>query len=231
MLYNGYVTRFFDGAPSAREDKVIFLHIPKTGGTSIEHCLSKQISKGSGRHYNIKETEDIIGAQDINEYTIFTVIRNPLDRIISTWRWWAFHKDGYITKPHLNHKIIPCTSFRDYVFIIKDYFDGNTDVKDGGIFADSKAPLWVSHVERLNWWLTKKDGSLVKCDFLRFEDLNRQWAKFRKKLDLKGKLDHKNGSQTIPFTKSRDKLYDEETYKIVSEIYKDEMRQFNYEKG
>ena len=236
MLFNKNVTYFVNGKPEVKNNRILFLHIPKTGGTSIEYCLEREIGKGNQRHNNIRVIEDFINGQDINEYKIFTVIRNPLDRIISTWRWWVFHKDGYIIRPFFKHKYgnekIPYTSFKDYVLMIKDYFDGNADVSDNSIsIKKDKAPLDRRHIEKLDWWLIKHDTSLIKCDFLKFENLNKEWQKYKKKLKIRGQLKHKNGSLTIPFTKCRDELYDEETYRILSKIYKDEIRRVGYEKG
>tara|TARA_R110000824_G_scaffold217727_1_gene404193 strand:- start:74 stop:748 length:675 start_codon:yes stop_codon:yes gene_type:complete len=221
---------FSNGTPKETFNKLIFLHIPKTGGTSVEYSLQRAFGTGKERHYNIRQMQGVLKNENIEEYKIFTVIRNPFDRIISTWRWWVYHSDGYSTRPFLNHKQTPITSFKDYLLMIKDYFDGDADLLGGNAVVDKeKAPLTITHVEKLDWWLTKNDRTLVKCDFLKFENLNQEWKKIKKELKIKPTLFHKNESKMIPFTKSREKLYDSETYKIASKIYKDEIRRFGYE--
>lgn len=84
---------------------VLFIHIPKTGGTSVEHYLSEKYSlplnhknlygiiqnneyiniNSSLQHLSFKE---IIKNKkyfnlDLKNLKIFTIVRNPYDRIIS----------------------------------------------------------------------------------------------------------------------------------------------------
>lgn len=249
MLFNNITIDFKDGDRQQTHNKVILLHIPKTGGTSVEYILQNKWGSADGRHNNARQMqkllEDLQG-EEIDQYKIFTIVRNTFDRIISTWRWWAYHKDGLYSKPHLHEYNIPKTSFKEYVLMLKDYFERRTIssentlswkegeglvVKDPTevIINSEKAPLTVSHIEILDWWLAKDDGSLIECDFLRFEDLDNEWEKYKTELNFTKSLPHKNASLQIPITKSRDELYDDTTYEIISEIYKDEIKKFNYE--
>ena len=91
---------------------------------------------------------------------------------------------------------------------LTEYFEGDKTVNDnlGKVTIDSeKAPLTVSHIEKLDWWLTKHGGGLVECDFLRFEDLSNEWRRYGKQLKIKHPLPHKNGSGLIPITSDRKK--------------------------
>ena len=232
MLFNRVTIDFLNGDCQKTEHKTAFIHIPKTGGTSIEHTLQRVWGSAPERHYNVRQMQEVLENEDIDEYKIFTVIRNPFDRIISTWRWWAYHNDGHYSIPYLKQFTVPRTPLKEYVLMLKEYFEGDKtdDDNPSKITVDSeKAPLTVSHIEKLDWWLTKHDGGLVKCDFLRFEDLSNEWRRYGKQLKIKHPLPHKNGSGLIPITSDRKKLYDDETYKIISEIYKDEIEMFNYE--
>lgn len=72
--------------------KLIFIHIPRTGGSSIEKAL---VGKD---WFNIESHTKHISASiakrkysDVwDEYTTFTVVRNPWDRLVSmrTTGWW-----------------------------------------------------------------------------------------------------------------------------------------------
>mgnify|MGYP003626465650 FL=1 len=222
MLFNRVTIDFLNGDCQKTEHKTAFIHIPKTGGTSVEFILQNKYGSAHERHYNVRQMQEVLEDEEIDEYKIFTVIRNPFDRIISTWRWWAMHQDGFYSKPQLHKYNIPNTSFKEYVLMIKQYFEGDKTLDDnpGKITIDSeRAALIVSHIEKLNWWLAKHDGGLVKCDFLRFEDLNNEWRRYRKQVKISKLLSHKNGSGYIPITNNRTELYDDETYKIISEIY------------
>ena len=80
-----------------RFNKWAFIHIPKTGGTSINHVLKKD-----------KETEVITGHDslriltDVSDYYIFTIIRNPFTRIASGYnaecRKWGYVEFGDFLK-------------------------------------------------------------------------------------------------------------------------------------
>lgn len=74
--------------------KLIFIHIPKTGGTSLNDSISpfvtidairfrdgKSIPKG---HMTLLQTKQSLKEHNINdEYTYFTLIRNPWERLVS----------------------------------------------------------------------------------------------------------------------------------------------------
>lgn len=73
------MTQFIDSI------KIIFIHIPKTGGTFIEKKLQKLAKKYNedklmSSHYTINHYLD-----KIDKYIVFGVIRNPYDRIMSTY--------------------------------------------------------------------------------------------------------------------------------------------------
>jgi hypothetical protein len=77
--------------------KLLFIHIARTGGTSIETALAGQdwwAIQPTTKHLSAKQARDYYGEEIWNSYTKFSVIRNPWDRIVSMWAtgWW--HKDN-----------------------------------------------------------------------------------------------------------------------------------------
>ena len=76
--------------------KMIFLHIPKTGGTSIEKSLNLlNIYNGYGinkknkamQHFDSHEYKKHLGKEKYNQYYKFTIIRNPYEKVISDYFW------------------------------------------------------------------------------------------------------------------------------------------------
>lgn len=67
------------------KDSVIFTHIPKTGGKSIKNTLKL---KGSHTPLFIYQEE-----KNFNKYYKFTFVRNPWDRLVSTFIFLS--KGGY----------------------------------------------------------------------------------------------------------------------------------------
>lgn len=61
----------------------IFIHIPKTGGTSIEKII---FNKNSSNHDNIDIFEK--NKEIFNNYFIFSFVRNPYTRIISVYNYY-----------------------------------------------------------------------------------------------------------------------------------------------
>lgn len=79
------------------DTRVVFIHIPKTGGTTIEKMLTSGDfglpARGLGAHHSLQkfydrfididdEDEDIY---NLSEFTIFTVARNPWERYASMY--------------------------------------------------------------------------------------------------------------------------------------------------
>lgn len=97
--------------------KYIFVHIPKTGGTSLSLALEDRAMKddiligdtpkAKNRHNRIKGTQtsgrlwkhsrltDIYGLvtqKDIESFFVFTIVRNPWDRMVSYYHWLQVQK-------------------------------------------------------------------------------------------------------------------------------------------
>ena len=83
------------------EHKILFIHIPKTGGTTIGNIVHPNIKiadtdkmyrdhlddpkKLSVKHKYYSDYKDIIG-EDIKNYFVFSFVRNPYSRLFSLWR-------------------------------------------------------------------------------------------------------------------------------------------------
>ena len=92
--------------------KFIFVHIPKTGGTSMAAALEqramaddiligdtpkakrrrKRLDKlrAKGRlwkHSTLADIEGVVDGADLEQYFIFTLVRNPWDRLVSYYSW------------------------------------------------------------------------------------------------------------------------------------------------
>ena len=74
--------------------KVIFLHVPRTGGTSIMNkfkSLNVKLDKERS-HKNWKYYIDVYGKDVFQEYFKFAVIRNPYQKVFSSY---CFRPRGY----------------------------------------------------------------------------------------------------------------------------------------
>jgi len=92
--------------------KYIFVHIPKTGGTALSLALENRAMKDdiligdtpkavkrrrrlkdvktAGRlwkHSSLADIDGLISLQDLDDFLIFTLVRNPWDRMVSYYHW------------------------------------------------------------------------------------------------------------------------------------------------
>ena len=87
----------------------VFVHIPKTGGTSMTHALQEIIQWndivcggtsygrqlknvwgqrwGVGKHSPASEIRSLVGNEVWRDYFTFTVVRHPIRRALSMYRW------------------------------------------------------------------------------------------------------------------------------------------------
>lgn len=108
--------------------KYIFIHIGKTGGTSIEHALDPHVGLDDNpklkstkntdfndKHYTLARYIDEY-PDCYNDYYKFTFVRNPWDREVSRWKWFTFcgyYNDADIT--FLEHLKLPGNSYYEWL--------------------------------------------------------------------------------------------------------------------
>lgn len=75
--------------------KIIFIHIPRTGGTSIEKAFDKNMWKNAPleKHLSAKEARKKYGKKAWEDYFTFSFVRNPWDRVISLWKIKTYGQD------------------------------------------------------------------------------------------------------------------------------------------
>jgi len=129
----------------SRGRRYIFVHIPKTGGTSLALALEARAMKDDiligdtpkaiarrarlkalaprGRlwkHSTLADIDGLVSAEDLAQFYLFTLVRNPWDRMVSYYHWLrdqSFdHPAVALSKSHsfsgfLNHPDT-CASFR-----------------------------------------------------------------------------------------------------------------------
>jgi hypothetical protein len=200
---------------------IIFIHIPKTGGTSLRRLLvnlkDKNISNEDKRKYYYAEelkrkTISSIHGKARNYLQVmdrelwdksfkFTSVRNPWDLMVSSYHWWLQH--GY-QFPRLRHMYIDIRkmSFKDY---IKSPY-GNSMINE-----------CVGNIE--DWILDKNNNmlldGLVKLENFE-EDFNRLTKKFNKSFNSPDHLSKMNATNR----KKYQEYYDSESQSLVEKRFK-----------
>lgn len=145
--------------------KVVFIHINKTGGTSISSALG--IKKF---HLTAKEVIDLVGKKNFSNAFSFAVVRNPWDKVASQY----YHR---IKKKQIGDPII----FNSWVS--KTY--GNH--KDPRYY-NKQYKMFYPQIE----WLKDYSGEIVIKKIIRFENINEEYESIAKVFGLNKKLPHKN---------------------------------------
>lgn len=113
--------------PISPENKICYIHIPKTGGTTIESMLpgvfpneligiepwDKQTNNLANlfgnnlQHLTYKEIIDLKPEVEKDNYFVFTTVRNPYERVVSMvgWRNKRWTKKMEITQSEFNKYI------------------------------------------------------------------------------------------------------------------------------
>jgi hypothetical protein len=195
------------------QHKFIFIHIPKTGGTSIENAFKKRI-KGNRKHLTMSDYENELES-DIEKYFIFSVIRNPWDRLVSYWKY----RQGKIHAP-IDGKM---NIFNDWLKFISSL---NLDDLRGKTEKSNIPDFRMGLDSQFNSLINKQNK--INVNLVRFENLQNDFNTICDKIGIKRHhLPHKNKSRHKHYTE----YYNEETKQIVAEKYEKDIEYFDYKFG
>tara|TARA_R100000008_G_scaffold86400_1_gene79335 strand:+ start:6449 stop:7087 length:639 start_codon:yes stop_codon:yes gene_type:complete len=160
----------------SHKHKCIFLHIPKAAGTSIERFLrdidsdipSKVLRKrGFSRFLN-----------DHLDYYVFSMVRNPCDRLVSAWKWGEFKLRNEPSCPYYQKS--RSVSFEEYVQLLVDENYRHFNRLCWSEYDEYHTLPQFEFFPHLNGghYFTDKIDSNFTCDFIgRFENLKEDFGK------------------------------------------------------
>ena len=209
------------------QHRYIFAHAPKTGGTSLARALESKVGKddillgdtpkalkrrkrqkgltASGKlwkHAGLRDIYGLVSQAEIDSFFIFTIVRNPWDRVVSYYFWLRAQKFDHATVTLA--KSLPFSEF----------------LRDPETKASFRAAPYSSYV-------TDVTGNM-RCDlFLRQENLASDISALEQNLNLKlPALGQENRS-----TRDADwrGYYSQADQDIVAEICAADIAQFSYQ--
>ena len=189
--------------------KCIFVHIPKTGGTSIENVLGdsadQPVSGGSAHdpitHYKEKYSEHF------DQYFKFSIVRNPWDRTLSIFNYLS--NGGNQSEVGLN--------------IAKEIGNDFKKFCKNILVAEQCSTALTLHLR--SQWQYLNLPAASKFDFIgRFETLEEDYENIAYKLGITAKLPHTRKTPHLPYWN----YYDEECITIVQERYAKDVAQWEY---
>ncbi len=207
----------------------IFVHVPKTGGTSVkDHLFSyeqgtgiciqrtrdaEQLRANSGialnKHSTAVQIRDAIGRRQFDAYFKFSITRNPFSRTVSIYQFLKY-----------NFRLWPNSSIMDTFETLEQFVTSRFFRRPGpgGIF------------EPQSRWLTDEEGDTCLNFIGRYETLDMDMAYIREELKLPAPapaLGRKNVSKGYLSPPASDKLTQKVTCTIL-ERYSDDFRLFSY---
>ena len=222
--------------PYFKDINTIFIHIPKNAGTSIVTSISKHLDDNGlspGVHPIRKHEPALNYLYGMNKQTFlkcnkFSVIRNPLDRLVS---WYFYNKDFWNNKENLpTLETYNCYSSSCKNKFIESDFNSwikeLTDYGGEGACKDTTCPFHITAAQHL--FLVDRAGKILVSSVLRYENLSTEWEHFSSyilKTDNPPKLSTKNKGT---YGKHYLEYYSKGSVKIAKDIYKKDFEYFNY---
>ena len=187
------------------QHKFLFIHIPNTGGSSIESQFNYKENKEKNKHWNLNDWKKILDPDIFDEYFKFAFVRNPWDYMISKYKnvWFTNkHPGGPIgeragkpLKYFLEHYKTPAHERGETFY---DYFDPE-QMDFIGRFENRENDLG---------YISKKIGATIDSKI------------HQRKIQM---LDKNKKHYT--------EYYDDETREIVAERYAKDIEYFGYKFG
>ena len=216
----------------SHKHKLIFIHIPKCAGTSMEAFLKDNAEalgpeKEEGLKYAIRKTGLAKTINSYSDYFLFAFIRNPFDRFVSIWkhsiREYSSDKSSYFYREERD------LTLKEYAYLIRE-----DSTKKLSKFDRYHSLCQVDFIPDFNKSMFgEKIIGDRKCDFIgRFENLEDDFKRLCYSLELSVyKLPRERISpekESVLPTKHYGDYYDLETLKIVEDIYSKDLRLLGY---
>ena len=207
------------------EYRFIYIHYPKTGGSSLESFFGGSDGPKSTTYRNSKgqikttferhhmSAKDYIaenGHEIWNDYFTFTIVRNPWDMFVSHFEWdvHVYNENAALGKRQ---------KFRRKFIVEECDSDFTTYVTKG-----AQKPDWFK-------FLIQKDFSHGVQYWARFENFQQDFEKICSVVGAKpGKLPHKKKIKDRPHYTE---YYNDKTRKIVEGLFQPDVDHFNYKFG
>lgn len=199
---------------------VIFVHIPKTAGTSLEFALNmhgditdvglekylyqeKNLHNLFGKglqHLSIRQIQNSISKEIFSRYLKFSIVRNPYDRLVSFVAWQG-------DKWH-NKQLLSKEGFQLFI------------ERSQRKFWRSKSILPVPQSQFLYF-----RGRMMMDFVLRFESLEKDAERLSELLQTEILLEYRMNSNHLDYRS----YYDEKSIKWVRKVYRKDFEYFSYD--
>lgn len=192
--------------------KTIFVHIPKTAGTSIIHSLYGYTAVG---HSYLRDFQIWLPAWVLQRYFKLSFVRNPWDRLYSAYRYLKAGGMGKIDMEFADQHLSLYQGFEEFVC--------------SGALENSAISSYL-HFIPMHKFLLPQPGKRLQMDFIGlYENLAEDFAFVRQKLRIDTPLAHRNRTGTLVSNKDYREIYTGKMIDIVGSFYAKDIQTFGYD--
>jgi chondroitin 4-sulfotransferase 11 len=200
--------------PYNNKNNILFIHIPKTAGTSIFKMLNMPENHG----HIIWEKYEKLDKDLFNRSFKFAIVRNPWDKFVSCYEYakmdksyWHSSDGNAIDGKHKDYDITNKYNFNDFVKYLSD-------------IKESYLPL-----KGINWtyqfqYICDSNFEIKMNVVYRFEHLDYMVSDLNKRFNTDFDLPHINKSNNNGYKK----YYNDNSIEFINKIYKKDIELFHY---
>jgi Sulfotransferase family len=235
----------------------IFVHVPKTGGTSITLSFLKQLSKndiilgclppydnlshesrkkgGLHKHSKAYEIKNELG--DIyNEYFSFAFVRNPFDLILSQYYWWKTTNVQWDKAALKVKAFVINATYEQFILSGKGYrkrrqFPFLYDQKTTNDLMAISNDVLKNHLKKesaTDYIKEYRKTPLNVNQLYRIESFSNDLKQIESKIEIKLKRMHKNISNNLRPHKDYRSFYSDESKAIIEKFALVDLILFDY---
>ncbi|MCB1614850.1 MAG: sulfotransferase family 2 domain-containing protein [Pseudomonadales bacterium] len=218
----------------SNSQRFIFVHIMKTGGTSVSSCLADTLAWndislggtqkdthnnafyrkqfGLAKHSRAEAIASVIGQQTWNDYFSFAFVRHPYSRAISLYRFAARLANSNADKPDAPANKMP---------IVQAF---NNTATFSGFIGQLNAENALG-IQLQKHWVTDKNGNTIVNFVGRYENIGDDYRYIAERLHLpQQQLPQKNpsGKTAVPTLTHTD-------YDLLFELFREDIAFFDYD--
>ena len=187
-------------------NKIIFIHIPKTAGWGIgrrlrELDLLPPKGKGGAPYGHCHRFARDIILEEHSHLPIMTVVRNPYDRLYSVHQFYS----------KMRADIPANLSFKDFILSFKEKWLGS---------AEKFHPCYD--------FITSIDGQILATDILSFHNLEADYDSFCTKYAISNTLIQQNSNPRKQTNIDFKSLYSSEMREVVEEVFQKDLETFKF---
>jgi len=215
-------------------DKFVFIHIPKTGGTSLANSLNFRPNR---RHSTFKESilysnsknfkDDKFSYYDFKDRLKFSVVRHPLERLVSTYYYTCApkHRWGELNTSQLSieHFDICMNRIIDILYNgNSNYWEKSNIINDIGKH-DGSSYFWLAPQYH---WIMNNNYDLLVDHILKLDNIEQDSKLFADKYNFNLSKNKKlNSTKHDPWKKH----FTKKTKDFFTELYKKDFEFFGFD--